>query len=94
MQVALQLCSADKMASALQSIDSAVATVWESAPANTLIVLAALGGNTAHARYAYEAKCKRQGGLPGLPPWSLRCEEELAAITEAAAQGCLWLAVK
>ena len=85
---------AGKAKEACRGIDGAVKAMWSAAAPNTLFVLAALGGNTAYARYAYEVKCKRQAALPGLPPWTLACEEHLAACTASAAQGCLWLAVK
>ena len=67
---------------------------WHAAPANTLFVVAGVGGNTPYVRWAYESKCKRQAGAANAEPWSLDCEAQLQRASERATRGALWLAVK
>ena len=77
---------------ALRALDDAVAMVLEAAVPGTLLLVYSGQGDTAEGRRLLEAKMRRNQGL-GSGPWGDADETALAAASERARNGLLWLSV-
>ncbi|GAX82434.1 hypothetical protein CEUSTIGMA_g9862.t1 [Chlamydomonas eustigma] len=78
----------------LQRLDDHIGAVYQSMPANTLLVVATGQGDTADCRRMQELKFKRQGRVDGLPAWTLADEEAYAERLNREMQGLCFCSVK
>lgn len=69
-------------------------SVYEAAPANTLIMVATGHGDTSLAIQKQSEKARREAELDGLPKWTERDELQWAALAEQVVKGLFFATVK